>query len=365
MSPFQSSVAPQRILVTGGCGFIGSALIRHLVTNSRLPVCNIDKLTYAGDPATLEIVVDDPLYSFKLLDTYDGLEMKREVYDFAPDAIVHLAAESHVDRSLDKPSDFINTNVVGTFNLLEAALLHWQRLPSDRKAKFRFVQVSTDEVYGSLPLEGKDRFGPLSPYAPSSPYAASKAAADHLARAWSKSYGLPVIVSNCSNNYGPYQFPDKLIPRMIIAALHGGELPIYGAGANVRDWLYVDDHVRALECILSRGVPGKTYLIGGGAERRNIDLVRTLCGLLDELLPTAKHCPHEKLITFVADRPGHDLRYSVDDTPLRELGWRPQHTLESGLRATIAWYLSNRSWWEQLRSRYGGDRLGLDIFRTV
>jgi dTDP-glucose 4,6-dehydratase len=291
--------------------------------------------------------------------------LRQVIEAFAPDALVHLAAETHVDRSLEAPDNFVATNVVGTFAVLESALRYWQALDAEARGRFRLLHVSTDEVYGTLALEGDERFTERSPYAPTSPYAASKAAADHLARAWACSYGLPVIVSNCSNNYGPYQFPDKLIPRMVISALTGRELPVYGTGANVRDWLHVDDHVRALDLILARGAPGETYLIGGGAQRNNIELVRTLCTILDEAVSASPHCPHERLITFVADRPGHDLRYAVDDSRLRrELGWQPRYALEAGLRETVAWYLENRAWWEQLRDRYGGDRLGLDVTRT-
>ena len=351
-----------RILVTGGCGFIGSALVRHLVRGRRGAVLNIDKLTYAGNPATVSDLADDPLYAFEKIDICDGPSLQSALFGFAPDAIVHLAAESHVDRSLDTPSDFINTNIVGTFTLLETALRYWESLDVKAKERFRLLHVSTDEVYGSLDLDSRERFNALSRYRPSSPYAASKAAADHLVRAWARSYGLPVIVSNCSNNYGPYQFPDKLIPRTIIAALGGRGLSVYGTGINVRDWLYVDDHVRALDMILACGVPGETYLIGGGAERSNLDLVRSLCAVLDDLVPDAIHRPHEKLIAFVPDRPGHDLRYAVDDTHTRsQLGWQPQETLETGLRKAVLWYLANRAWWQPLRSRYRGGRLGLSV----
>jgi dTDP-glucose 4,6-dehydratase len=355
---------PARVLVTGGCGFIGSALVRHLIGARRAHVLNIDKLTYAADPASVADVAGDAGYAFAEVDICDAAMLQQELLRFSPDAVVHLAAETHVDRSLDDPEAFIGTNVIGTFNVLEAARQHWRGLDHAGKTRFRLLHVSTDEVYGSLPANGDERFHERSRYAPNSPYAASKAAADHLARAWARSYGLPVIVSNCSNNYGPFQFPDKLIPRMIIAALEGRRLPVYGTGDNRRDWLHVEDHVRALDLILARGMPGKTYLIGGGAERRNIDLVRTLCATVDELAPDSAYRPHEGLIAFVADRPGHDLRYAVDDSRLRrELGWEPQETLDTGLRRTVAWYLENRAWCERLRTRYDGRRLGLGSAR--
>lgn len=351
----------ERFLVTGGCGFIGSALVRHLVGERRVRVLNLDKLTYAGDPSTVASVADDPLYAFAEIDICDGASVSRALAEFRPHAVMHLAAESHVDRSIDGPSEFISTNVVGTFTMLEAALRHWQGLDEAAREGFRFLHVSTDEVYGSLPLEGEARFDEASRYAPNSPYAASKAGSDHLARAWGRTYGLPVLVSNCSNNYGPFQFPEKLIPTMILAALEGRSLPVYGEGLNVRDWLHVEDHVRALLAVVERGKPGRTYLIGGGAERRNIDLVRALCAVLDELLPASDHQPHADLIRYVTDRPAHDLRYAVDDARLRsELGWRPMRDLETGLRQTVGWYLDNRAWWQRLRAeRYDGGRLGL------
>jgi len=349
----------KRILVTGGCGFIGSALVRQLV-KSGTQVLNVDKLTYAGDPSTVADVAADPLYGFEQLDICDGPALVRALARFKPNVIMHLAAESHVDRSIDGPSEFVRTNVLGTFTMLEAALQYWHDLDAAAKEKFRFLHVSTDEVYGSLPMDDS-RFTTTSPHAPNSPYAASKAGADHLARAWWRTYGLPVIVSNCSNNYGPYQFPEKLIPTVLIAALEGRPLPVYGQGANVRDWLFVDDHVRALMAIVERGSPGETYLIGGRAELANLDLVRTICAILDELLPDSPHRPHKRLIQFVPDRPGHDQRYALDDTRMRaELGWTPAEDINSGLRRTVEWYLNNRMWWQRLRrERYDGGRLGL------
>lgn len=358
------NMGTKHVLLTGGCGFIGSALVRHLVGTQRVRVLNVDKLTYAGDPSTVAEVSSDPLYGFEHVDVCDSPTLERVLDSFRPDAIIHLAAESHVDRSIDGPSEFIRTNVFGTFALLETALHFWQSLDGEAKERFRFLHVSTDEVYGSLPLDG-NRFTEDSQYAPNSPYAASKAGSDHLARAWWRTYGLPVIISNCSNNYGPYQFPEKLIPTILIAALEGRPLPIYGQGTNVRDWIFVDDHVRALTTIVERGSPGETYLVGGGSEMSNLDLVRSVCAILDEFLPTSPWRPHEKLITFVPDRPGHDLRYAVDDTRLRtQLGWFPVEDLKSGLRQTVSWYLDNRTWWQQLRrDRYAGDRLGLATVR--
>ncbi|HVJ33115.1 MAG TPA: dTDP-glucose 4,6-dehydratase [Terriglobia bacterium] len=349
----------RRILVTGGCGFIGSALIRFLLSGRDLAVANLDKLTYAGDPANVAMVATRPGYQFYQVDIADGAAVKHVFVEFRPDAVMHLAAESHVDRSIDGPEAFIRTNLLGTFNLLQTALDYWRALPSDEAARFRFLHVSTDEVYGSLGAECA--FHEASPYQPSSPYSASKAGSDHLARAWHATYGLPVIVTNCSNNYGPHQFPEKLIPTIIIAALGGADLPVYGAGENVRDWLFVDDHVEALCQVLARGRPGETYNVGGRAERRNIDLVRDICALLDDMLPSSPHRPHDKLIRFVQDRPGHDLRYAIDNTKLRtELGWSPRETLTTGLRRTVAWYLENRSWWQRHRqSTYDGSRLGL------
>jgi dTDP-glucose 4,6-dehydratase len=356
---------PLHILVTGGCGFIGSAVVRHLVQGGRTEVLNIDKLTYAGDLASVAEVVGNARYRFQRADVCDGEAVCEAFESFQPDWVIHLAAESHVDRSIDAPAAFVQTNVVGTFTLLEAALRYWQQLPDARKSSFRFLHVSTDEVYGSLPPAG-GAFTEESAYAPNSPYAASKAAADHLARAWHRTYGLPVMISNCSNNFGPFQFPEKLIPTAIIAALEGRAVPIYGDGGNTRDWLHVDEHVRALLTILERGLPGVTYLVGAKAETSNLVLVRTICSLLDEFLPTSPARPHEQLITFVPDRPGHDLRYAIDPTRLcTQLDWRPQESFPIALRKTVHWYLHHRDWWLRMhRERYGGERLGLDVART-
>jgi dTDP-glucose 4,6-dehydratase len=353
-------MAMRTILVTGGAGFIGSALCRHLIGRGDTRVVNLDKLTYAGNLASLAEVEKDPNYRFVQGDIGDGALVARLFAEETPDAIMHLAAESHVDRSIDGPGDFIETNIVGTFRLLQAALGHWRGLDGEKAGRFRFHHISTDEVFGDLPFEG-GLFCEETPYDPSSPYSASKASSDHLVRAWGHTYGLPVIVSNCSNNYGPYHFPEKLIPLVILNALHELPLPVYGEGANVRDWLYVEDHARALDRIVSDGRVGETYLIGGRAERTNLDVVRTICRLLDARRPRAGGKSHEDLITFVTDRPGHDRRYAIDASKAEsELGWTPQESFESGLARTIDWYLAREDWWRPLReTRYAGERLGL------
>ncbi|QEG01176.1 dTDP-glucose 4,6-dehydratase 2 [Stieleria maiorica] len=346
-----------KILVTGGCGFIGSNLIRHLLSATAHRVVNVDKLTYAGNPNSLAEFADAPRYVFVRGDIADVTLMRGVFADHAPDAVMHLAAESHVDRSIDGPADFIQTNVVGTFHLLSAAGEYYQQLSGSRAESFRFLHVSTDEVYGALGAEGL--FSESTAYDPHSPYAATKASSDHLARAWRTTYGLPVIVTNCSNNYGPYQFPEKLIPLMIIKAIGEQPLPVYGRGENVRDWLHVVDHASALCQVLQHGAVGHTYNIGGDCQRRNIDLVRSVCEILDELHPRQNGC-HADLIRFVADRPGHDFRYAIDSTKIRgQLGWQPQHDLESGLRQTIRWYLEHRDWWQAiLDGNYQLQRLG-------
>jgi dTDP-glucose 4,6-dehydratase len=346
-----------RILVTGGAGFIGSALVRHLVREAGADVLNVDKLTYAGNLASLREVENAQNYRFLKADICARRSMA-EVFDsFRPDRVMHLAAESHVDRSINGAGTFIETNVVGTFTLLEAARAYWNDLPAPARAQFRFVHVSTDEVYGSLGDEGLFHEG--TPYDPSSPYSASKAASDHLAIAWQRTYGLPVVVSNCSNNYGPYHFPEKLIPLVILNALEGKPLPVYGRGANIRDWLYVEDHARALRLIAERGRPGEKYNVGGRNERRNIDVVRCICRIMDAMRP--KDGPHERLITYVDDRPGHDARYAIDATRLeRELGWQAQEKFDSGIEKTVAWFLDNDWWWRPLRETvYPGERLGV------
>ena len=348
-----------KVLVTGGAGFIGSAVCRLFVGEFGASILNLDKLTYAANLDSLRSVESSPNYAFRRADICDPAAMADAFRAFSPDAVIHLAAESHVDRSIDGPGAFIRTNIDGTFVLLNAALEYWRSLPPERADRFRFHHVSTDEVFGSLGVDG--RFSEDSRYRPNSPYAASKAAADHLVRAWHETYGLPIVISNCSNNYGSYHFPEKLIPLAILKALHGEPIPVYGKGDNVRDWLYVDDHVRALHEVMTRSRPGESYNIGGDGERTNLEVVTTICRLLDEALPESAHRPHARLITFVADRPGHDRRYAMDATKLRrELGWTPRESFETGLRKTVAWYLENRWWWEPIWSKsYRGERLGI------
>ena len=349
---------PGKVLVTGGAGFIGSAVIRLLVGEIGCAVVNVDKLTYAANPSSLAPIDQSPLYAFEQVDICDRDAVNTVLARHAPDAIMHLAAESHVDRSIDGPGDFIQTNIVGTYTLLEAARGYWMGLAEDSKARFRFHHISTDEVFGSLGAEGA--FTEETRYDPRSPYSASKASSDHLVRAWNETFGLPVVLSNCSNNYGPYHFPEKLIPLMIISGLKGVPLPVYGKGENVRDWLYVDDHARALWSILSAGRPGESYNVGGNEEISNIEVVRQVCALLDELAPRADGVEREQQITFVHDRPGHDFRYAIDASKLTgELGWTPSETFATGLRKTVAWYLGNHDWWEPiLDGRYAGERLG-------
>lgn len=348
-----------KILVTGGAGFIGSAVCRLLIAESEHDVINLDKLTYAANLASLESVADHPRYSFVEGDIADRALVTSLLSD-GVDAVMHLAAESHVDRSIDGPSEFIETNIVGTYALLEAVRGHWSNLQGGAKERFRFHHISTDEVYGDLPLEG-GLFTETTPYAPSSPYSASKAASDHLVMAWHHTYGLPVVLSNCSNNYGPYHFPEKLIPLMILNALEERSLPVYGRGENVRDWLFVDDHARALVTILEEGRLGEGYNVGGRNERSNLQVVEAICDTLDRLRPRADGSSRRDLITFVADRPGHDLRYAIDAGKLEnELGWRARETFETGIERTVRWYLENEGWWRPIRDgRYSGERLGV------
>jgi dTDP-glucose 4,6-dehydratase len=339
-------MSQKTLLVTGGAGFIGSALVRQLIAETDYRVVNVDKLTYAGNLHSLRKVADHPRYKLEKVDICHAGRIRQLLDTYRPEAVVHLAAESHVDRSIASAAPFVETNIVGTFVLLQEAMQYWSGLSGRRRELFRFLHVSTDEVFGSLGPTGF--FDESTPYKPSSPYSASKAAADHLVRAWHHTYRLPVIVTNCSNNYGPCQFPEKLIPLVILNALAGKPLPIYGEGSNVRDWLYVDDHARALRCALDNGAVGSTYNIGGNCERTNLDVVRSVCRRLDDLLPDSPHRPHESLITFVKDRPGHDLRYAIDATKIRsELGWTPVETFDSGITRTVEWYLQNKDWWQQ------------------
>jgi dTDP-glucose 4,6-dehydratase len=348
----------KRILVTGGAGFIGSAVARYLIGETEHQVLVLDKLTYAGNLDSLQPIANNPRYRFVQADILDAPKMREVFASFRPDIVMHLAAESHVDRSIDGPGEFIQTNVVGTYTLLQAALVHWQSLSAADKDTFRFHHISTDEVFGSLGSEGY--FTESTAYDPRSPYSASKAASDHLVRAWHHTFGVPTVVSNCSNNYGPYHFPEKLIPLVILNALEGKPLPVYGDGSNVRDWLYVDDHARALALIALNGRVGESYNVGGHNEKTNLEVVQGICGILDEIAPDERIGSRHSLITFVRDRPGHDQRYAIDPTKIgRELGWEPQETFETGLAKTVRWYLENRHWWERIRSGvYRGERLG-------
>lgn len=349
-----------KILVTGGAGSIGSAVVRQLIETTGHSVVNVDKLTYAANLSSLDSVASDSRYTFVRADICDQARMAEIFAEFEPDAVMHLAAESHVDRSIEGPEAFIMTNIVGTFRLLKASHDYFRALPAERARAFRFIHVSTDEVFGALELDDT-RFCETTSYDPRSPYSASKASSDHLARAWWHTYGLPVIVTNCTNNYGPFHFPEKLIPLIILRSLEGSELPVYGTGSNVRDWLYVEDHARALILALEKGRVGDTYCVGGDAERANLQVVEMICDVMDELtqkLPNGQ--PRRSLIRFVPDRPGHDFRYAMDTSKIRgELGWAPRETMETGLRKVVAWYLENRAWWEPLRERYDGRRLGL------
>jgi dTDP-glucose 4,6-dehydratase len=347
------------VLVTGGAGFIGSALCRHLIGATDASVVNVDKLTYAANLASLQQISADPRYRFHQIDICDAEKLAHIFKQQHPDAVIHLAAESHVDRSITGPADFITTNIVGTYTVLETARAYWETLPEVRRDEFRVLHVSTDEVFGSLGADGA--FTEASPYSPSSPYSASKAAADHLATAWHRTYGLPVVTSNCSNNFGPYHFPEKLIPLMITNAIMGRELPVYGKGANVRDWLYVEDHAAALAALIKKGRPGESYNVGARCERSNLAIVEAICDLLDRHCPRSGRISHRESIRFVADRPGHDFRYAINpDKMEREIGWKPRESFESGLEKTVRWYLTHQEWWRPLRqARYHGERLGL------
>lgn len=351
-----------KILVTGGAGFIGSAVIRHIIQNTNNQVLNIDKLTYAGNLESLKEIDQNPNYQFKKIDICDADGITKAIEEFQPNAIMHLAAESHVDRSIDGPAAFIQTNIVGTYTLLEAARKYWMSLEGESQQNFRFHHISTDEVYGDL--EGTtDLFTETTSYAPSSPYSASKASSDHLVRAWHRTYGLPVIVTNCSNNYGPYHFPEKLIPLVILNALDAKPLPVYGNGQQIRDWLFVEDHAHALYKVVTEGEVGETYNIGGHNEKQNIEVIKTICKILDELKPQANGQAYESLITFVKDRPGHDLRYAIDATKIQnELGWTPMETFETGIRKTVEWYLNNLDWCRRVQDgSYQRERLGVNL----
>lgn len=355
-----------KILITGGAGFIGSALVRHLIRHTECAVVNVDKLTYAGNLESLAECSASARYAFEQVDICNRAELSRVFAQHQPDAVMHLAAESHVDRSIDAPAEFIQSNIVGSYTLLECARAYWGALDEQRQAAFRFHHISTDEVYGDLPhpdegAGGTALFTEHSPYAPSSPYSASKAASDHLVRAWQRTYGLPVVLSNCSNNYGPYHFPEKLIPLMILNALEGKPLPVYGQGQQIRDWLFVEDHARALYTVLRQGQVGESYNIGGHNEKRNIEVVHAICALLDELRPRADGQSYAKQISHVQDRPGHDRRYAIDAGKIgRELGWTPQETFDTGLRKTVAWYLANPEWCQRVQDgSYQRQRLGV------
>ena len=349
-----------KVLVTGGAGFIGSALVRMLIEQTTCVVINFDKLTYASDLESLASIANSERYHFIQADICNKATLDQVFHDYRPDVVMHLAAESHVDRSIDGPAEFISTNIVGTYTLLEAARNYWNNLEGNKKASFRFHHISTDEVYGDL--EGTtDLFTETTAYAPSSPYSASKASSDHLVRAWQRTYGLPTIITNCSNNYGPYHFPEKLIPLVILNALDGKALPIYGTGNQIRDWSFVEDHARALYQVVTKGIVGETYNIGGHNEKQNIDVVKTICSILDELQPQENNIPYASLITFVKDRPGHDLRYAIDASKIQnDLGWKPQETFETGIRKTVEWYLHNLDWCHRVQDgSYQGERLGV------